>query len=117
MNFEAYLVKERAELTKTAGEKKDMLKELKISSPDDADSANQIEQRDSLHREINSAADRIRSINTALRRIETGEFGYCDDCGVDIPEKRLKLQPHASRCVECQSAHEHHKMHYRRPAA
>lgn len=117
MDFENYLLNERNQLANVIDEKKDALKDLKTASPDDADSANQIEERDSLHREINGAAARVNSINTALRRIETGEFGFCDDCGDEIPEKRLKLQPHAARCVDCQSEHELLQVHYRRPAA
>jgi len=42
-----------------------------------------------------------RQIMAALKRIEDGEFGYCEDCGEDIPEARLNLSPTASRCVSC----------------
>ncbi|WP_338551028.1 TraR/DksA family transcriptional regulator [Roseovarius phycicola] len=37
----------------------------------------------------------------ALTRMEEGEFGYCDDCGEDIAEGRLRLDPAALKCVDC----------------
>ncbi len=32
---------------------------------------------------------------------------YCLDCGIDIPQQRLKAEPNAVRCVPCQSRKEH----------
>jgi len=42
-----------------------------------------------------------RQILATLRRLEEGEFGYCETCGEDIPEARLALSPTATRCVSC----------------
>jgi len=42
-----------------------------------------------------------RQIRAALKRIKGGEFGYCEDCGEEIPEARLNLSPTAGRCVSC----------------
>ena len=45
----------------------------------------------------------IRALHAALKRLEEGEYGYCEDCGEDIPVKRLELAPTATRCVACAS--------------
>ncbi len=45
-------------------------------------------------------AERSR-LRAALARLEDGEYGYCEDCGDDIPSGRLRLDPAALRCVEC----------------
>lgn len=42
----------------------------------------------------------------ALKRIESGDFGFCIDCAEEIELSRLKACPTASRCIRCQSAHE-----------
>lgn len=42
-----------------------------------------------------------RALMAALDRIAEGEFGYCDDCGDVIAEKRLQLDPTAMRCISC----------------
>lgn len=44
-----------------------------------------------------------RGLNATLHRIEAGEFGFCDDCGEEIPPKRLALDPTVTRCVSCAS--------------
>ncbi|MHA1127757.1 MAG: TraR/DksA family transcriptional regulator [Alphaproteobacteria bacterium] len=45
----------------------------------------------------------IQAIKNALLRLEEGEYGYCENCGEDIPAKRLELTPTAVRCVNCAS--------------
>ncbi len=42
-------------------------------------------------------------LKQALARIEEGEFGYCEDCGDEIAAGRLRLDPSATRCVDCAS--------------
>lgn len=49
------------------------------------------------------AAER-RRLTGALARLDTGAFGYCDDCGDPIAEGRLRLDPAATRCVDCARA-------------
>ena len=48
----------------------------------------------------------LGSVSGALRRLNEGVFGLCVDCGRAIPFNRLKLEPQALRCVDCQSARE-----------
>ncbi|MEM7461445.1 MAG: TraR/DksA family transcriptional regulator [Pseudomonadota bacterium] len=45
-------------------------------------------------------ADIIR-IDMALRRLAEGEYGYCSECGEEIPAARLEIDPMAERCVSC----------------
>jgi DnaK suppressor protein len=50
------------------------------------------------------SARELAEIDRALRKLQQSpdEFGQCEDCGDDIPEKRLLLMPHARYCAECQ---------------
>ncbi len=43
----------------------------------------------------------LQRIDSALKRIENGEFGGCLRCGEPIPIKRLEFDPTAPLCVEC----------------
>ncbi|MGI3210790.1 TraR/DksA family transcriptional regulator [Roseovarius tibetensis] len=45
-------------------------------------------------------AQRTR-LEAALRRMDEGEFGYCEDCGDEIGKGRLDLDPAAMRCISC----------------
>ena len=40
-------------------------------------------------------------ITAALARMETGEFGYCTDCGDDLRRARLDADPTVPRCMSC----------------
>lgn len=48
----------------------------------------------------------IVKIGKALRRIESGDYGYCDTCGDEISLKRLEARPESRLCLECQSTKE-----------
>lgn len=48
----------------------------------------------------------LHEVERALRRIHTGEYGTCHECGADIPYARLAAQPTALRCTACQDRHE-----------
>jgi DnaK suppressor protein len=50
--------------------------------------------------------DELRLIESALDRINKGEYGICIDCGEPISERRLETFPYAARCIVCQEAHE-----------
>jgi DnaK suppressor protein len=43
----------------------------------------------------------LTEVNAALERIERGTFGRCENCGQEIPNKRLDALPHARYCVHC----------------
>jgi RNA polymerase-binding protein DksA len=45
--------------------------------------------------------DLLRDINSALARIEKGDYGICKYCKKEIGEKRLRARPEAGACVDC----------------
>jgi RNA polymerase-binding transcription factor DksA len=45
---------------------------------------------------------RLRMVEDALKRLEGDEFGRCQQCSVEIPERRLEVEPWARYCVRCQ---------------
>ncbi|MBN8506029.1 MAG: TraR/DksA family transcriptional regulator [Burkholderiales bacterium] len=47
-------------------------------------------------------ADAQRQIGDALLRLRADDYGACSDCGATIPFDRLRAQPVATRCVNCQ---------------
>ena len=56
-----------------------------------------------LDREFNQ----LRDARAALRRIEEGSFGTCQECDDDIHPKRLAAVPWAKFCIRCQEAVDH----------
>jgi len=51
----------------------------------------------------------IAKIDAALRRIEEGEYGYCEVTGEPISLGRLEARPIATMTVEAQERHERHE--------
>jgi DnaK suppressor protein len=52
------------------------------------------------------AAAQLRANERVLRRIDSGDYGECEDCGEAIAFARLQAQPNACLCIDCQSARE-----------
>ncbi|HEX8256376.1 MAG TPA: TraR/DksA family transcriptional regulator, partial [Allosphingosinicella sp.] len=48
----------------------------------------------------------IAKIDSALRRIDTGEYGFCEVTGEPISLARLEARPIATMTVEAQERHE-----------
>jgi len=46
----------------------------------------------------------LRNVRAAIRRIEEGSFGTCQECDEDIHPKRLAAVPWATFCIRCQEA-------------
>ena len=51
----------------------------------------------------------ISKIDAALRRLDEGEYGYCDVSGEPISLARLEARPIATMTVEAQERHERHE--------
>jgi DnaK suppressor protein len=43
----------------------------------------------------------LMKVEGALRRMESGEYGYCFVCGEEIDLRRLALDPTNTRCIKC----------------
>lgn len=52
------------------------------------------------------AASELRQVTAARRRIEDGNYGFCQDCGESIAQRRLLAMPSTRFCTECQTIHE-----------
>jgi RNA polymerase-binding transcription factor len=48
----------------------------------------------------------IKKINEMLEKIDAGEYGYCENCGVEIGLDRLEARPTATLCIDCKTLDE-----------
>lgn len=62
---------------------------------------------------VSSEHDALFEIGEALRRIDNGTYGQCDECTKPIERQRIKALPFARLCLKCQSAMEHGRVHFR----
>lgn len=82
------------------------LKDVARAIPDIADRASEETDRALELRTRDRQRKLIAKIDSALRRIEDGEFGYCEKTGEPISLKRLDARPIATMTVEAQEKHE-----------
>ena len=81
-------------------------KEENTTKPDITDrAADEIERSFEL-RTRDRERKLITKINEAIKRIEDGSYGYCEETGDPINIKRLEARPIATLSVEAQEAHE-----------
>lgn len=50
--------------------------------------------------------DEMKQVEAARERAQQGLANSCADCGEEIGYERLRVHPHALRCIECQSLYE-----------
>jgi RNA polymerase-binding transcription factor DksA len=67
------------------------------------DQATQVENDQVLDYLGNAAKIEIEQIRHAIARIDTGEYGNCERCGVIINPERLKAVPFTKMCIKCAS--------------
>lgn len=73
----------------------------------DQQSVGRLSRMDALQSQAMAKATQQRrdcerqGLQGALRRMDEGEFGYCEDCGEIIAPKRLELNPAAIKCINC----------------
>jgi len=74
--------------------------------PDPTDRATQESDRNFELRIRDRERKLINKIKDALERIDTGEFGICEECGEEISEARLKARPVTTLCINCKMEEE-----------
>lgn len=56
--------------------------------------------------QMDRLSDDISAVEEALGRITRDEYGYCVNCGIYIPFERLRAEPTAQLCIDCQETRE-----------
>ena len=91
------LERERARLAETAAERS--------PDPTSAEGGSMVfEYEKELSVDANTE-DLLRKAGNALERLDQGEYGICESCGVAIPIARLEVLPYTTLCVECAQRH------------
>lgn len=54
----------------------------------------------------------LKKIDKALKRIEDGSFGVCENCGEDIAMKRIEARPVTTLCIRCKEEQEKQEKSY-----
>lgn len=110
--FRDLLLKQRAELLAESQETINHLKEENWREPDLADRASLETEASVELRTRNRYLKYIGKIDAALKRIEDGSYGFCEETGEEIGLKRLLARPTATMTIEAQERHEKAEKQY-----
>lgn len=104
--FRQKLLQWRRQLLKDTGDTRNSLKEENLAEPDLADRATLETDRSLELRTRDRQRKLINKIDSALRRIEDGTYGYCEETQNPISLRRLEARPIATLTIEAQEMHE-----------
>lgn len=76
------------------------------STPDAGDASLADLLADLGEAETSRDVQELRGLDAAHRRLADGSYGVCIDCGGDVGVERLRAEPAAPRCIECQQRRE-----------
>ena len=68
-----------------------------------ADIGSDVIEQEQAFLHASQGTDYLIALEAALRRIEKGTYGICEDCGDKIPPRRLEAFLAARLCIKCQS--------------
>ena len=111
--FRRKLLTWKQELLSQSAETIDNLQDSARNVPDLADRASEETDRALELRTRDRQRKLVAKIDAALRRIDNGEYGYCEMTGEPISLKRLDARPIATLSIEAQERHERREKVYR----
>ena len=111
--FKKKLVTWKQEIIQESQDTLNNLQEDDNHLPDIADRASSETEKALELRTRDRQRKLISKIDSALRRIETGEYGYCEETGEPISLRRLDARPIATLSLEAQERHEREEKVYR----
>jgi DnaK suppressor protein len=82
------------------------MKDEAANFPDPADRATQEEEFSLELRTRDRERKLIKKIDKTLLRLEDDDYGFCDQCGIEIGIRRLEARPTADLCVDCKTLDE-----------
>ncbi|MBT5109111.1 MAG: RNA polymerase-binding protein DksA [Rhodospirillaceae bacterium] len=104
--FKQRLLQWKEELQRETKDTLDSLQMESLAEPDMADRATLETDRSLELRTRDRQRKLIGKIDSALRRIEDGTYGYCEETNDPISLRRLEARPIATLSIEAQEQHE-----------
>ena len=111
--FRQKLLKWKNELIEESNQTLQNMQEESLAQPDLADRATAETDRSLELRTRDRFRKLISKIDSAMKSIDEGTYGYCEETGEPISLKRLEARPIATLSVEAQERHEKREKVYR----
>lgn len=105
-HFHAVLNAWKSELEEEISRTVQQMRDVPENPPDPNDRASQETDMSLELRSRDRERKLIKKIDESIDRIDTGDYGYCEVCGVEIGVERLEARPTAELCIDCKTLDE-----------
>ena len=102
-HFKAMLLDWKHQLIGEADRTKTYIQDESSAMPDINDRATQEEEFALALRTRDRERKLIRKIDKSLAEISNGDYGFCEECGIEIGIRRLEARPTATLCIDCKT--------------
>ena len=105
-HFRKVLLAWKAELIQEVSRTMHAMQDETANHPDPNDRASQETDMSLELRNRERERKLIKKIDEAVSRIDADDYGYCENCGVEIGVQRLEARPTATLCIDCKTLDE-----------
>jgi DnaK suppressor protein len=105
-HFRKILLDWKEQLISEAESTKSYIQDESTAMPDINDRATQEEEFALALRTRDRERKLIRKIDKSIAEIDSGDYGFCETCGVEIGLRRLEARPTATQCIDCKTLSE-----------
>ena len=105
-HFRKILLDWKEQLISEAESTKSYIQDESTAMPDINDRATQEEEFALALRTRDRERKLIRKIDKSTAEIDSGDYGFCETCGVEIGVRRLEARPTATQCIDCKTLSE-----------
>ena len=102
-HFRKILLDWKEQLISEAESTKSYIQDESTAMPDINDRATQEEEFALALRTRDRERKLIRKIDKSIAEIDSGDYGFCETCGVEIGVRRLEARPTATQCIDCKT--------------
>jgi DnaK suppressor protein len=105
-HFRQVLLEWKQSLLDEVGRTVNHMQDESTTFPDPNDRATQEEEFSLELRTRDRERKLLKKINESLAQIDSGDYGYCEACGVEIGLPRMLARPTATLCIDCKMLEE-----------
>ncbi len=105
-HFRAILEAWRGELFDETSRTVNALQDETVNHPDPNDRASQETDMSLQLRNRDRERKLLKKISETMLSLEGGDYGFCENCGIEIGIQRLEARPTATLCIDCKTLDE-----------
>lgn len=105
-HFRQILLEWKQALQQEVGRTVNYMQDEASTFPDPNDRATQEEEFSLELRTRDRERKLVKKINESIAQIDSGDYGYCETCGVEIGFGRMLARPTATLCIDCKTIEE-----------